>query len=82
MIFFEKSINQLEYIIVSEGLHPVQSKIEAIKSAPVPTNVTQLKSFLGLIIQLLNLLKIYGELCSTYVLKVNILYLIFWIWTT
>ena len=36
-------------MIDSVGLHPTQDKISAVKCAPAPTNVTQLKSFLGLI---------------------------------
>ncbi len=47
--FQKKSVQYLGHIIDSEGLHPTQDKINAVKNAPPPTNVTQLKSFLGLI---------------------------------
>ena len=47
--FQQKSVNYLGHMIDSVGLHPTQDKISAVKCAPAPTNVTQLKSFLGLI---------------------------------
>ena len=37
----------LEYS--SEGLRPVESSVQAIKQAPVPKNVAQLRSFLGMV---------------------------------
>ena len=45
-------LSSLEYLghrISAAGLQPTEEKIRAIKQAPAPTNVTQLKSFLGLI---------------------------------
>lgn len=36
-------------MIDSNGLHPSPSKIDAISHAPTPRNITELKSFLGLI---------------------------------
>lgn len=33
----------------ADGLHPDESKLEAIRNAPVPENVHQLRSFIGLI---------------------------------
>ena len=45
------SVEYLGYRIDSQGLHPtqLQAKVQAVKDAPVPTDVTKLKSFLGLI---------------------------------
>ena len=43
---------EMEYLghkITSRGLHPSEEKVRALKNAPKPTNVTQLKSFLGLV---------------------------------
>ena len=37
------------HIIDKDGLHPSKEKVRAIKEAPVPRNVTELKSFLGLL---------------------------------
>jgi transposase InsO family protein len=48
-VFAVSSIEYLGHIIDGQGLHPSPTKIDAIKNAPVPTNVTELKSFIGLI---------------------------------
>ena len=47
--FMLKSVEYLGHIISAEGLHPTTEKIRAIMAAPTPQDVTQLKSFLGLI---------------------------------
>ena len=36
-------------IISAEGIHPTEEKIETIKKEPRPENVTQLRSFLGMV---------------------------------
>jgi hypothetical protein len=47
---FEKSsVTYLAHRIDADGLHPTDSKLRAIANAPTPENVTQLKSFLGLL---------------------------------
>ena len=38
----------VRYRIDSEGLHPTEDKIRAIRDAPAPRIVTELKAFLGL----------------------------------
>ena len=43
------SIEYLGNRIPAEGLQPTDSKVKALKDAPVPANVSQLKSFLGLL---------------------------------
>ena len=43
------SIAYLGYKIDKEGIHPTKEKIQAIAEAPAPTNVTGLRSFLGLL---------------------------------
>lgn len=43
------SVEYLGHIIDSDGLHPSEAKVKAIREAPTPTNVTELKSFLGLL---------------------------------
>ena len=48
-VFASSSIEYLGHIIDGQGLHPSPTKVEAVKRAPVPTNITELKSFLGLI---------------------------------
>lgn len=47
--FFQSSVEYLGHRIDRDGLHPTDEKIAAIDKAPGPTNVTELKSFLGLL---------------------------------
>ena len=39
----------LGHIIDSTGLHPSLAKVQAIQKAPVSTNITELRAFLGLV---------------------------------
>ena len=48
-VFGLDSIEYLGHIIDMNGLHSSTEKVKAIAEAPTPTNVTELKSFLGLI---------------------------------
>ena len=48
-VFLVPSVEYLGHIIDDKGLHPSPEKIRAIKDAPEPQNVTELKSFLGLL---------------------------------
>ena len=41
---FKFAVNYLGYKIDKEGLHPTEEKVRAIIDAPVPTNVTELRS--------------------------------------
>uniref|UniRef100_A0A1X7VEW4 Reverse transcriptase domain-containing protein n=1 Tax=Amphimedon queenslandica TaxID=400682 RepID=A0A1X7VEW4_AMPQE len=43
------SVQYLGHVIDAHGLHPAKAKIRAIKEAPAPFNVFELKSFLGLL---------------------------------
>ena len=47
--FMLTSVDYLGHTISSEGLQPTREKVRAIKDAPTPTNVAQLRSFLGLV---------------------------------
>lgn len=47
--YFQKSISYLGFTIDKHGLHKSPDKIKAILEAAPPTNVSQLKSFLGFI---------------------------------
>ena len=45
-------LDEIEYLghkITKEGLQPTESKVRAVAHAPVPTRVSELRSFLGLI---------------------------------
>nr|XP_037284101.1 uncharacterized protein K02A2.6-like [Rhipicephalus microplus] len=45
----EESVTYLGHRIDAAGLHPSDKNIEAIKLAPTPHNVTELRSFLGML---------------------------------
>ena len=47
--FMLKSLEYLGHRISGKGLQPTDKKVKAVRAAPAPTNLTQLKSFLGLI---------------------------------
>ena len=47
--FGVSQVTYLGHMINSEGLHPLSEKVEAIDSAPAPTNITELRSFLGML---------------------------------
>ena len=47
--FMMPSVEYLGYLIDSKGLHAVPEKVAAIVEAPRPTNVQELRAFLGLI---------------------------------
>ena len=52
--FMASSVSYLGHVIDASGLHPMPDKIKAVEDTPTPTNVTELKSYLGL-------LTYYGE---------------------
>ena len=39
----------LGHQIDAQGLHPVEEKVKALQEVPIPRNVTELKSFLGML---------------------------------
>ena len=47
--FATTSVEYLGHIIDSTGLHPSPTKVQAIKKAPAPKNITELRAFLGLV---------------------------------
>ena len=47
--FAVPTVKYLGHVIDEHGLHPSESKVRVIRDAPTPTNVTELKSFLGLL---------------------------------
>jgi hypothetical protein len=48
-IFMSNSVEYLGHIIDEHGLHPSPSKVQAIQQAPAPTNLTELRAFLGFV---------------------------------
>ena len=47
--FFKDSVEYLGHRVDKDGLHPTKGKVDAIKNAPTPRNVSELRSFLGLV---------------------------------
>ena len=47
--FLVPSVEYLGFKISKEGLQPTAEKIKAVKSSSAPTNLSQLKSFLGVV---------------------------------
>ena len=47
--FMQPSVEYLGHRISSDGLHPTPDKIRTISEAPAPTNVPQLRAFLGMV---------------------------------
>lgn len=47
--FFAQSITYLGHKIDKDGVSTVQNKVQAVKDAPTPTNVSELRSFLGVV---------------------------------
>eukprot|EP00079_Xenopus_tropicalis_P034355 XP_017948126.1 PREDICTED: uncharacterized protein K02A2.6-like [Xenopus tropicalis] len=47
--FLQESVEYLGYRIDAQGLHPTETKLTAIVNAPSPSNVSELRSFLGLL---------------------------------
>ena len=47
--FLKPSLEYLGYIIDKTGRHPTQEKVAAIREAPPPQNITELRSFLGML---------------------------------
>ena len=45
----QESVEYLGHRIDAEGLHALPEKQTALQNAPIPANVQQLRSFLGLI---------------------------------
>ena len=48
-VFMAESVDYLGHRIDQEGLHPTEEKLEAVWDAPKPRNVTELRSYLGLL---------------------------------
>ncbi|GBG79455.1 hypothetical protein CBR_g29601 [Chara braunii] len=46
--FFLSEISFLGYVVTSGGLQPDSRKVAAVKEAPIPTSLTQVRAFLGL----------------------------------
>ena len=61
-VFGQTEVTYLGYRIDKDGLHPTDDKVSAIVSAPEPTNVTQLRQFIGLIMYYARFIENYAQL--------------------
>jgi hypothetical protein len=48
-VFMTNTVDYLGFRVDKNGVHPTEEKVRAIRSAPVPRNVTELRAYLGLI---------------------------------
>ena len=48
--FFRKELSYLGHVVSRSGIKTMPSKVQAICDAPIPQNVSELRSFLGLVI--------------------------------
>ena len=48
-IFMAKSVSYLGHRIDADGLHPLLDKVAAVLEVPLPQDVAQMKSYLGLL---------------------------------
>lgn len=65
--FLEESVEYLGHIICADGIRPNPRKVDAISKAPSPKNVSELKSYLGL-------LNFYGRFIPNLSTNLNPLY--------
>ena len=52
-VFNTKEVECLGHITIQDGIKPVTKKLEAIQQFKQPTSITELRSFLGMVQQLL-----------------------------
>jgi hypothetical protein len=76
--FVLPSVSYLGHVISAEGLHTAESKVKAVVNAPEPRNLTELRSFLGMV-------NYYGKFLSDLATVLGPLYLLLpqttpWTW--
>ena len=45
----QSSVSYLGYKLEAKGIHPLEDKVVAIRDAPTPRSITELKSYIGLL---------------------------------
>jgi hypothetical protein len=78
--FLQPEIQYLGHRLNAKGLQPTDEKVAALAEAPIPTNVTQLRSFLGIV-------NYYGKFLPNLSSKLKPLYNLLckdkkWVWTS
>ena len=46
--FLQTSVEFLGHVVTADGISPTPSRVECIKNWPIPTNISELRAFLGL----------------------------------
>ena len=72
--FLAKSVVYLGHTIDADGLHPTPDKLQAVQDVPQPTNVSELKSYIGI-------LSYYGKFLPNLATTLAPLYTLPWRWT-
>ncbi|KAL4088518.1 hypothetical protein QTP88_023612 [Uroleucon formosanum] len=74
--FLRKEVNYLGHQITDEGVKPDPQKISCVKQFPIPRNVKEVKSFLGLSGYYRRFIRNYGQIAMplTSLLKKDVLY--------
>ena len=77
--FFQAQVKYMGHILSKEGISPVKNKLDAIRLAPRPKDVSQLRSFLGM-------LNYYSKFIKDFSSKVHPLYQLLsnkteWFWS-
>ena len=77
--FGQEQVEYLGHLIDATGIHPTRNKVRAINEAPIPTNITQLRAFVGLI-------NYYGKFIPQAAARMAPLYRLLekdqaWVWT-
>ena len=62
--FCKYKVEALGHVITNRGLLPVEKKVEAINSMDLPTNITELRSFLGMVGYYRNFIENYASISA------------------
>ena len=62
--FFKSDIEWLGFKVSGDGVRPLVGKADAIKNLPIPNNISELRSFFGLINQYVNFVPDISTLSS------------------
>jgi hypothetical protein len=63
-VFGQQQIECLGHIIGSQGVSTDPSKIQDVRDWPTPTNITELRGFLGLVVYYRRFIKDCGQICK------------------